>query len=280
MKIVVDGMSFDADAAGERGAPLVVLLHGFPHSSYSWRHQLPALGAAGYFAVAPNQRGYSPGARLTGVASYGAELLVADVLHMAATLGYEQFHLVGHDWGGQLAWLLGAQHAKHVRSLTVLSRPHPAAFARSLSVDPEQGTRSRHHQSFLDPGAADLLLADNAARLREALHSLAVPDDAVAEYLQVLGEYDALDAALNWYRAAAPPHRQLMAGDVPDVSVPTCYLWGDRDSTVGRSAAEFTRHHVTGQYRFEELPGIGHAITDEVPETVNRLLLEFLQDQP
>src|SRR3954468_12460810 len=119
-EVSVSGLVFDVDVAGTAGAPLVLLLHGFPQTSHAYRHELPALARAGYRAVAPNQRGYSPGARPAGVADYATSALINDALAIADHFGAQTFHLVGHDWGGQLAWLIAAQHLERVRSLCVL----------------------------------------------------------------------------------------------------------------------------------------------------------------
>jgi len=274
--IEANGFAFRAHVAGAPDAPLVLMLHGFPQTRHSWRAQLPALAEAGYHAVAPDQRGYSPGARPPAVADYRTPLLLQDALAIADSLGGERFHLVGHDWGGQLAWLLAGQWPERVRSLTVLSRPHPAAFARAFKEDPEQAHRSRHHRAFLDPDTAGLLLADDARRLRKTLADQGVPDDAVAGYLEVLGEPTALEAALNWYRAPRDDTSGLTLAEAPAVTVPTLYLWGDADATVGRFAAEATADFVTGDYRFEILPGVGHFLTDEDGDAVTRHLLAFL----
>jgi pimeloyl-ACP methyl ester carboxylesterase len=272
LELIASGHLFEVDVDGESGAPLVLLLHGFPQTSHTWRHQLPALAAAGYFAVAPNQRGYSPQARPAGVAAYATYKLLADVRQLAAALGYDRYHLVGHDWGGQLAWLHAAQQPALLDSLTVLSRPHPAAFAEAMRSDPAQPERSRHHRAFQDANTARALLADDAKRLRAALSEQGVAAVDVDAYLSRLDNYEALDAAINWYRAAGG----LVAADVAKVSVPTLYIWGDRDATVGRAAAEATARYVSGPYRFEVLPGVGHFLTDQAPERVTALLLEHL----
>ncbi len=270
MQITVAKLVFDAASAGEPGAPMVLLLHGFPQSSYSWRYQLAPLAEAGFFALAPDQRGYSPGARPAGVEAYATEHLLGDALALMDRFGNGRAHVVGHDWGGQLAWLLAAHHAERVASLTVLSRPHPEAFAAALREDPAQAERSGHHRAFQDAGAARMLLADDARRLRELFGGARVPAAAQEAYLEVLGEEVALDSAINWYRASR------LAGATPAVSVPTLYLWGNDDATVGRQAAERTADHVTGAYRFVELDGVGHFVTDEVGERVTRELLEHL----
>jgi pimeloyl-ACP methyl ester carboxylesterase len=274
--IQVGGLTFTADVAGDPERPLVLMLHGFPQTRYSWRHQVGALAAAGYFAVAFDQRGYSTDARPDGIPAYAARLLMDDALGVADTLGHARFHLVGHDWGGQIAWLLAAHHPERLHSLTVLSRPHPAAFAAAMRSDGAQAERSKHHRAFLDPATADRLLADGAASLRQTLASQGVPSVDIDAYLEVLGDREALDAALNWYRAAARGGTALAAADVPAVAVPTLYLWGREDATVGEAAALGTAEWVTGDYRFEVFDGVGHFITDQVGAQVSELLLEFI----
>jgi len=269
---------FTAEVAGPPDGPLVLLLHGFPQTRHTWRHQVPALGAAGYRAVAPDQRGYSAGARPdpADLSAYAVERLVADVLDLAAACGHAppaRVHLVGHDWGGQVAWLTAARHPERLASLTILSRPHPVAFRAAFQADEDgQKHRSRHHRAFLDPGTGALLLADGAGRLRRTLAGAGVPEAAIGEYLSVLGEPAALEAALAWYRAAGT----LGRADVGAVAVPTLYLWGEEDATVGRGAASGTAAFVTAAYRLETVPGVGHFITDQAPELVTARLLEHL----
>ena len=265
-----------AEVAGPDAGRPVLFLHGFPQTKYTWRHQLPALAERGLRAIAPDQRGYSPGLRPAGIEPYHIDRLVADVVEMVELIGEgpagsRQVDLVGHDWGGQVAWLSAARHPDRFRSLTVLSRPHPAAFAASFKADPAQAERSKHHRGFDDPETADLLLADDARRLRRLLGSSGVPPEDADGYLEVLAERPALDAALNWYRAATGAG--LRAADTPSVSVPTLYIWGSADASVGRVAAEATSDYVDGPYRFEEVVDAGHFLTDDGhSDTVTELL--------
>jgi pimeloyl-ACP methyl ester carboxylesterase len=271
-------MRFKVDQAGPAEGDPVLLLHGFPQTRHTWREQLPALAGGGFWAVAPDQRGYSPGARPAAVEDYATDRLVADAVALARYLagsGDRQVHLVGHDWGGQIAWLTAAHHPEVVRSLTVLSRPHPAAFAAAFDQDPGQADRSRHHRAFHDPATADLLLADDARRLRRLLVGNGVPAGAASAYLSVLGDRAALDAALNWYRATPP--EGLRAAATPPVLAPTLYLWGTDDHSVGSVAAELTAAHVGGPYRFVAIPGAGHFLTDDhAGPTVTAELLAHL----
>jgi pimeloyl-ACP methyl ester carboxylesterase len=274
------GLVFDAWVGGAAGAPLVLLLHGFSESLHIWRAQVPALAAAGYRAVAPSQRGYSPGARPdpADAENYQFDRLVADAIDLVAACGQadHRFHLVGHDWGGSIAWGLADRYPERLASLTVLSRPHPNAFNRALQMpDGDQAHRSRHHKAFLEPGAGALLLADGARRLRERLAQSGVPPAAIEEHLAVLGNEPAMEAALASYRA-----RGAICTPLGMISVPTLYVWGDADDTVGRAAAEGTRDFVSGPYRFEALPGIGHFVADQAPEELNALLLAHLAKYP
>ena len=274
------GLTFETLAAGAPGAPLVLLLHGFAESMHCWRAQVAALAAAGYRAVAPSQRGYSPRARPdpNHTANYHIDRLMDDAMAIVAACGYgdRRFHLVGHDWGGSIAWSLADRYPQRLKSLTVLSRPHPNAFNRALQLpDGEQAHRSRHHKAFLEPDAADVVLADNAKWLRERLAAAGVPVAAVEAHLDVLGNKDAMEAALAWYRA-----RGAIRSPLGVIEVPTLYIWGDADDTVGRIAAEGTRDFVAAPYRFEVLPGVGHFAADQAPDRVNALLLSHLKAYP
>jgi len=273
-------LAFDALVAGEVGAPPVLLLHGFAESMHCWRAQVAALAAAGFRAIAPSQRGYSPTARpdARDTANYHIERLMEDAMAIIAASGHgdRRFHLVGHDWGGSIAWALADRYPERLASLTVLSRPHPNAFNRSLHMlDGDQAHRSRHHTAFLEPGAADVVLADDAKWLRERWTAAGVPAAAIEKHLAVLGNKDAMEAALAWYRA-----RGAIRGPLGPTRVPTLYIWGDADDTVGRIAAEGTADFVAAPYRFEVLPGVGHFAADQVPDRVNALLLQHLAAFP
>jgi pimeloyl-ACP methyl ester carboxylesterase len=273
-------LTFDALTAGAPGAPLVLLLHGFAESMHCWRAQVAALADAGYRAVAPGQRGYSPGARPDprDTASYHIDRLMEDAMAIVAACGYgdNRFHLVGHDWGGSIAWALADRFPQRLKSLTVLSRPHPNAFHRALQLpDGDQAHRSRHHTAFLESDAAGVVLADNCRWLRERWAAAGVPREAVELHLSVLGNSDAMEAALAWYRA-----RGAIRGPLGTIEVPTLYIWGDADDTVGRVAAEGTKEFVSAPYRFETLPAGSHFVADQMPDRVTALLLQHLAACP
>jgi pimeloyl-ACP methyl ester carboxylesterase len=273
-------LSFDVLAAGEKTAPLVLLLHGFAESMNCWRAQVTALADMGYRALAPSQRGYSKGARPDprDASHYHIDRLMDDAMAIVAASGHgdKRFHLAGHDWGGSIAWGLADRHSERIASLTILSRPHPNAFNRALQMaDGDQAHRSRHHKAFLEPGAADIVLADDAKWLRERLVANGVPESAIEAHLAVLGNKPAMEAALAWYRA-----RGAIRGPLGPIRVPTLYIWGDADDTVGRIAAEGTHEFIAAPYRFEVLPGIGHFVADQSPDRISELMLEHIRTHP
>jgi pimeloyl-ACP methyl ester carboxylesterase len=270
--IAVGAFAFTADLAGPAGGAPVLLLHGFPETRHMWRHQLAALGAAGFRAVAPDQRGYARGARPREVSDYSTDLLVADALGIMAALGYSRWHQVGHDWGGQLSWLIAAAHPQRLFSLNVLSRPHPAAFVRAMREDSQQATRSGHHRAFREADAVTRMRTANLKPLRDALVRQGVPAADVDVYCAQLMEPGAIEGAMNWYRATG-----LNASDVPAVTMRTLYVWGTEDATVGRRAAELTADYVDAPYKFIELAGIGHFSADQDPARVSTLLLDHIQ---
>jgi len=268
MKVPARGLVFDVEVSGEPGAPAVLLLHGFPQTSHCWRHVTPQL--AGFRTIAPDQRGYSPGARPLHVDDYRVPTLASDALGILDELGVERAHVVGHDWGGAVAWQLGARHPSRLLSLTVLSTPHPRAFIEALRSDDEQRQKSLYMRDFARPGYADELLADDAGALRAIFGGL--PSVDVDSVLAAAREPGALAAWLRWYAA----QRLEDVGDTPAVSVPTLYVWSDGDLALGRAAALGTRDWVTGPFRFEVLEGTSHWIPEEAADTVARLLREHL----
>jgi pimeloyl-ACP methyl ester carboxylesterase len=275
LRIPVGDEAFPARAAGPEDGELVLLLHGFPQTSWSYRHQLEALGEAGYRAVAFDQRGYSPEARPADPERYRIPHLVADVLAVADELGGFEFHLVGHDWGAAVAWQVAGRHQDRLRTLTALSVPHPVAFGRALRGEggSDQGSRSGYMEFFRSVGAADAFLADDAAGLRNiyAMSGLASAD--VEPYVEVLTQPGAMQAALNWYVAADV---SAVEGLGP-ITMPTLFVWSTDDPALGREGAEWTAEYVEGPYRFEVLEGVGHWIPEEAPDRLNALLLEHLR---
>ncbi|WP_199430514.1 alpha/beta fold hydrolase [Qaidamihabitans albus] len=262
--------TFDAMAAGPGDGRPVLLLHGFPEAALEWAHQLAALGAEGYRAVAPDQRGYSPGVRPERPADYGMDELVGDVLGIADELGWDRFDLVGHDWGAAVGWHTASRHPGRLRTLTAVSVPHPAALARAIRTDEDQHLRSAYMKEWRQtPATEERMLADDAAALRR-MFEWKVPRGNVDEYVRRLSEPGALTAALNWYRAGRPDEQ------IGVVEVPTLYVWSTEDVAVGSTAAFDTENWVSGPYEFRMLEDVTHWVPEEVPEAMAALLLDFL----
>lgn len=269
MKIDARGLTFDVHADGPADGDAVLLLHGFPQHSGEWVDLLPALHAAGLRTYALDQRGYSPGARPTQVEAYRLAECVADAVAVLDALGVSAAHVVGHDWGAIVAWALAAQHPDRVRTLTAVSVPHPAAMVNAIAEDRQQKARSSYMLLFRRPGRAErVLLALRAAALRRLLGGVG-DRERVESYLRPLQEPGALTAALNWYRAMS---RRDLLGTGP-VSVPTTFVWSNRDFAVGRPAAEACAEYVTGPYQFVELTGVSHWIPDEAPGALAEAVL-------
>ncbi|MGJ9421555.1 alpha/beta fold hydrolase [Aeromicrobium sp. CF3.5] len=255
--------SLDVRVDGPEDGPPIIMLHGFPQTSLSWAAVVPPLVEAGYRVIAPDQRGYSPGARPVGVEHYGYDLLADDVVELADALGLDTFHLVGHDWGAVIAWIAAGRHADRLRSLTAVSVPHLAAFGRALKGSEDQRAMSRYMQLFRIEGKAeDVLLADEGSRITE-FYEDKVPADALAEYERLFTDRPTLTAALSYYRAM-----DKRLNDLPAVTVPTTYVWSTGDRALGREGAEMCGDFVDADYRFVQLQDVTHWIPDEAPDAL------------
>ena len=276
-EIEANGMAFRCRLAGttSSGEP-VILLHGFPETSIMWASLMERLGDEGYRCFAPDQRGYSPGARPDGVKDYGYRNLISDVTALADALGFSRFHLVGHDWGSAVGWTLLHQHPDRVRSWTAMSVPHLDAFASAIADDPDQRKRSQYMGFFMIPEKPEkALAADDFAALRGLWSS--IPKEQVEEYLSVFSQPGALRAALNWYRANSVLLEKRREGPkFGPVQHPTLLLWGNDDLAVGRASVERTEQYMKGPYRLVEL-NAGHWLAQEAPDRVHDEILIHLR---
>ncbi len=270
--IRANGLTFDARTAGPADGQLVILLHGFPQSSYEWRKQMPVLARAGYHVVAPDQRGYSPGARPTTDDQYTMDHMVADTIAIADRFHARKFHLVGHDWGAGVAWATAIAHPDRLRSLTAVSVPHPAAYAKASEKPAgEQSRKKGYINTFAAPGAAAGLASEGFFR---AAFGDTATDGDIAEYMKVLGTTKAMNAALAWYRAN--DLRTGLGTDAPAVKVPTLFVYGTADCCLGRDAADLTKNYVDAPYNYEVLDGVTHWIPEADNANLSKLLLAFL----
>lgn len=261
-----------------KGAPLVVLLHGFPEFWYSWRHQLVALGEAGYRVVAPDLRGYGRSDKPSGIDAYQIEALADDIAGLIRALGAEQASVVGHDWGGMVAWWHAMRHPEQVRTLSVLNCPHPGLQPRMMS-DPAQLRRSGYMFLFQLPRIPEHRIRRNDhAYIRAMLRADpttpgAFTDEDVQRYVDALDSASTI-AALNYYRAYMRRGSELQRALCP-IDRPTQVLWGTADRYLGIEYAMPPSRWVW-DVRFEALEGYSHWVQVDAATEVNQRLLAFL----
>jgi pimeloyl-ACP methyl ester carboxylesterase len=262
-------LTFDVDDSGGADEPLIVLLHGFPEDRSCWSEMTPMLVDAGFRVIAPDQRGYSPRARPLDRGSYAVRHLVADVLALVDTARAQRVHLVGHDWGGAVAWAFAHAHPDRLHTVTSLTTPHPRAMSKSL-VTSTQALRSWYMAAFQLPLLPELLVTSGGGeRLRAGLVSSGLSEDAAARYSSRLHDRDAARAAINWYRGV--PLSRPPSGKV---TVPTMYVYATRDRFLTRAAADLTGDYVSAPYRYEVLEGRSHWLPEEAPEEIAQLVVD------
>jgi pimeloyl-ACP methyl ester carboxylesterase len=266
-RVDADGVGIEYEVTGQ-GRP-VVLLHGFPDSGRLWRHQVPVLAGSGFQVIVPDLRGYGRSSKPGAVEAYSLPLLAGDVLAVLAEQQISRAHVVGHDWGAALAWVLACLAPSNVDHLAVLSVGHPATFLRTL----EQRQMSWYMLLFQFPGIAEQWLTEDdwAAFRSWARH----PDtDQVIADLEATGS---LTPGLNWYRANLPPESWAgQAPRLPPVQAPTMGIWSTSDMALSEVQMTDSAKNVAGPWRYERLDGPGHWMQLEAPSEVNALLLDFL----
>ncbi|MEO6325305.1 MAG: alpha/beta fold hydrolase [Thermoanaerobaculia bacterium] len=260
----------------EGSGPLVVLLHGFPDFWFSWRSQLPALAAMGFRVVAPDMRGYGESDKPAGTAAYRMDVLTTDIAELVKHLGEKKASVVGHDWGGAVAWSLPRYHPQLVERLVILNSPHPRAFRRELATS-QQLFRSWYMFFFQLPVIPEMAIQlANFSPLERALTKLGgnLTPEELDQYRQAWKRPGALTAALNYYRAAF----QLTAPRTPSrIETPTLLIWGEKDPALGVSLTEGLDKWVPN-LKIEKLPNAGHWVHWDATATVNRLIGAFLSE--
>jgi pimeloyl-ACP methyl ester carboxylesterase len=281
-EIETNGITLHTVTAGPEDGPLVVCLHGFPEFWYAWHHQIPALADAGYRVVAPDMRGYNCSEKPDGVSSYRIEELVSDVVGLVRACDRKQATIVGHDWGGLVAWQTAIDRADIVDRLVVLNAPHPSAYERALRTSPEQLCKSWYVGAFQLPAIPELVLGWNDFAVIDRLcTSGTVTPDAFSEqdmqfYKRALSRPGARTAALNYYRAMARRNmwRTITQGGVGDlpVGVPTLLFWGEQDSALDISLTEGLEQWVP-DIRVERIPDASHWVQFDAPDRVSESLV-------
>ena len=268
MRAEHDGVGIEYEVTGE-GRP-VILLHGFPDSGRVWRHQVPALAAAGFQVIVPDLRGYGKSDKPADVAAYAMPQLLGDVLAVLDDAGAARAHVVGHDWGAAVAWALASFVPQRVDHLAALSVGHPAAFAEAGFAQRE---KSWYMLLFQFQPVAERWLSDHDwANFR----AWGQHPDAEAVIAELAGN-GSLTPGLNWYRAIVPPESLLAPrGELPPVQAPTMGVWSSGDIALTEAQMTGSAARVSGSWRYEALPGIGHWMQLEAPDAVNALLTDFL----
>jgi pimeloyl-ACP methyl ester carboxylesterase len=266
-----DGLIFDVTDEGPADGEVIVLLHGYPETRAMWDGVIPLLSKGGYRVLAPDQRGYSPRARPPRRRDYRMENLMGDVLALADAAEADRFHVVGHDWGGAVAWALATWRPERLYSMTSLATPNPAAMRRAF-VTSTQAFRSWYMALFQLPRLPELGMTSGLGRrmFRRTLRRSGLADASIDRYLAALTEPGAATGALTWYRAMVFPP----PGKMRPVDVPTLYVYGAGDFALGRKAADLTGRYVKAPYRYEVLEGVSHWIPEEVPDRVADLVTE------
>jgi pimeloyl-ACP methyl ester carboxylesterase len=270
-RITARGLTFDVRVDGPADGEPVLLLHGLPQTSETWLPTTELLNAAGLRTIAPDQRGYSPGARPARVEAYRITETTADAVALLDALGYESAHLVGHDWGAAVVWNIAGRHPERARSLTAVSVPHPAAAAQAIAIDPDQQQLSSYIGLFRQDGTAEeALLADDASLFRSMLAGSGLTEPHVDRYAErVLNDKDLLTGGLNWYRAMT----LLDVDGIGPITCPTTHVWGEDDTFFGVFSANRCGEHVTGPFEQVRLQGVSHWIPELEPAALARLVL-------
>ncbi|MEM7399153.1 MAG: alpha/beta hydrolase [Pseudomonadota bacterium] len=274
VRIRANNMTFRARVAGSGNSQGdgVILLHGFPETSIMWEPLLQALQEAGYRAIAFDQRGYSPGARPRFENAYTRGKIASDALAIADAVGFEKFHVVGHDFGGAIAWTLADRRSERVLSLTSLSMPHPLALSEALSNPSPQWPASSYVLFYRLPFMPELVLGFDQAALLKHWKWDRHPEDHIVEYRRVFSEPGALHAALDWYRAFE--FRSL--DPAGKVRPPTLFVWGEEDRAFSHASALATANYMDGPYRFRSV-NAGHDLMLDVPQIVVSEVLGHLE---
>jgi pimeloyl-ACP methyl ester carboxylesterase len=270
------GMAFRTRFDGDHGEQ-VLLLHGFPETSHMWTDLMPRLAAEGYRCIAPDQRGYSPGARPDAVDAYDYTKIADDVFAIADACGVGRFHLVGHDVGALVGW--AAVHrdaAERIASFTSMSIPHALAFARDSLENPAQALYQNILGLILAEGTLENAVTQNDGAQWRSTYT-ASPPEQIDEYIGVLSQPGAMRAAANWYRHTRG-HKAWLEPDAPfgDVTHPTLLIWGKNDPYVGRGSVEKASPYMKGEYRVVELEA-GHWLAQEAPDAVASEVLAHLR---
>jgi epoxide hydrolase 4 len=260
--------------AGPRSGPLVILLHGFPEYRRAWQAQVPALVAAGFRVVLPDQRGYGLSSKPDGIAAYDLDLLAEDVVGLARHLGHDRFDLVGHDWGASVGWWLATRQPQALRRLVVVNALHPSVWREAMSANFRQWLKSLYVRIMRLPGLPErMVAARDFGALRDALAPAGLSAAALEGYREAWRQPGALTGMINWYRAFLV--KRLPRSSGLSVTAPTLVIWGDRDP-YGLPALADASARLCAEAKIVHIPEATHWVHHEQPERVGALLRDFL----
>lgn len=261
--------------------PLVILLHGFPEFWYEWRHQIPVL-AKHFTVVAPDLRGYNDSDKPTKVNDYRLSVVEEDIVGLIHSLGHKKAYVVGHDWGGAVAWRLALDHPEVVEKLAILNSPHPQMFAKAMAKF-EQVRKAWYMLFFQLPFLPELLIQLNlksALRLimqKKAKNKKAITDSDIDQYVAALRKPHAIASALNYYRAAFRNRTKESHLKGKKIEAPTLLLWGLNDPVLGKNLTEGMEPLFDSSFQVHYIENCSHWVNEEQPEEVNEALLQFLK---
>ncbi len=260
---------------------LILLLHGFPEFWYSWRHQIPAL-AAHFRVVAPDLRGYNLSDKPARIGDYRLKRLTDDVLGLVHAFGEKKAIIVGHDWGGALAWSFAAWHAELTERLIVLNSPHPDAYAKHIRSNLRQLARSWYALFFQIPWLPEWLIRTNRrffvhrAFRGTAIHKNAFSDADLQCFAEALNKPGAARAAINYYRATFREWARGGARPLPPIACPTMLIWGEEDIALGKELTYCMEPYFKNGFKLRYISHCSHWVQQDCPDVVNRWILEFL----
>lgn len=281
--VKANGLTFEVDQCGS-GNKFALLLHGFPESKFSWRHQMPLLAELGYTVWAPNLRGYGKTSKPPAVADYHIDHLVADVAALIDAAGAKNTLLMAHDWGAVIAWNFAIRKVRPLERLVIMNVPHPACMARELRTW-AQRRKSWYIFFFQIPWLPERLMARRKAQaVGRAFSDMAIdksrfPVAVTDEFRRNALEPGALTAMVNYYRAAVRAGEKAMNPEPGTVDVPTLMIWGEEDTALGKATTFGTDKYVS-DLTLRYLPGVSHWVQQEAPETVNAMIEAWLKGQP
>jgi pimeloyl-ACP methyl ester carboxylesterase len=281
--VKANGLTFEVDQCGD-GEKFALLLHGFPESKFSWRHQMPLLARHGYRVWAPNMRGYGKTSRPGTIADYHVDHLVADAAALIDAAGAKNTLLMAHDWGAIVAWLFAIRKERPLERLVIMNVPHPACMVRELKTW-AQRKKSWYVFFFQIPWLPEFALTRRGAdAIRRAFVDMAIdktrfPPAVTDEYRRNALEPGAMKAMVNYYRAAVRAGEKAMNPDPGTVDVPTLMIWGEEDTALGKATTFGTDRYVK-DLTLRYLPGVSHWVQQEAPEKVNAMIEAWLKGEP